>query len=66
ASSRRRHPTTRQKRLVKDRDRSCIDCGRTDLLEYDHNPPYEQTHRTITDELELRCAPCHRRRHRAP
>ena len=64
-SHRRRHPTTRQKRLVKERDRACIDCGREQLLEYDHNPPYEHTHRTITNELELRCAPCHRRRHAA-
>jgi len=31
-----RVPTTRQKRLVKERDRNCRDCGRSDLLEYDH------------------------------
>ena len=65
ASARRRHPTARQKRVVRERDRACIDCGRTDLLEYDHNPAYETTRRTVTDELELRCAPCHRRRHQA-
>ncbi len=35
-SNRRRHPTTRQKRLVKERYRVCGDCGRGDLLEYDH------------------------------
>jgi hypothetical protein len=64
ASSRRRHPTTRQKRVVRERDRACIDCGTTHLLEYDHNPPYQQTHHTITDELQLRCTTCHRRRHR--
>ena len=63
ASSRRRHPTTRQKRVVEERDRCCVDCGSTDLLEYDHNPPHHLTGRTITDELELRCASCHRRRH---
>jgi hypothetical protein len=63
ASTRRRHPSTRQKRIVKERDRTCVDCGRADLLEYDHSPPYHKTGRTTTDELELRCAPCHRRRH---
>jgi len=36
ASNRRRHPTPRQKRLVKERDRICRDCGRGHLLEYDH------------------------------
>ncbi|MEZ5280227.1 MAG: DUF222 domain-containing protein [Acidimicrobiales bacterium] len=63
ASTRRRHPTKRQKRIVKERDRACLDCGRTELLEYDHNPPFEATHQTRTDELELRCAPCHTTRH---
>ena len=63
ASTRRRRPTTRQQRVVKERDRRCIDCGSTDLLEYDHNPPHHRTGHTTTDELELRCAPCHRRRH---
>ncbi len=65
ASSRRRHPTTRQQRVVHERDRACVDCGRHDLLHYDHVPAYEQTGRTITTELQLRCAPCHRRRHAA-
>lgn len=63
-SRRRRHPTTRQKRFVKERDRVCCDCGRADLLQYDHNPDYEQTRRTTVHELELRCGPCHRARHR--
>jgi hypothetical protein len=36
ASGTQRHPTTRQKRVVKERDRVCVDCGRHDLLEYDH------------------------------
>jgi 5-methylcytosine-specific restriction endonuclease McrA len=63
ASSRRRHPSVRQKRVVKERDRCCVDCGSTDLLEYDHNPSHHHTGHTITDELELRCAPCHHRRH---
>lgn len=65
ATNRRRHPSQRQKRLVKARDENCVDCGRADLLEYDHVPAYEQTGHTITTELRLRCAPCHRRRHRA-
>lgn len=64
ATNRRRHPTSRQKRLVKERDQRCIDCGRSDLLEYDHNPAYEQTGHTVTGELDLRCAPCHDLRHR--
>jgi hypothetical protein len=63
ASSRRRHPTPRQKRVVHERDRRCVDCGSTDLLRYDHNPDYQQSRHTITDELELRCAPCHHKRH---
>jgi len=64
-SSRRRHPSVRQKRLVKERDSVCQDCGRGDLLEYDHVPAYQQTGHTIIDELELRCAPCHHQRHAA-
>ncbi|WP_133868788.1 HNH endonuclease signature motif containing protein [Ilumatobacter fluminis] len=63
ASSRRRHPTARQKRVVKERDRACVDCGSTGLLEYDHVPDFAVSGRTVVDELELRCAPCHRRRH---
>ncbi len=53
-SRRRRHPNTAQKRFVKERDRVCRDCGRQDLLEYDHVPPHHQTRHTTTDELELR------------
>lgn len=63
ASPRRRHPSTRQKRVVKERDRVCVDCGSNVLLEYDHVPDFAQSGRTVVDELELRCAPCHRRRH---
>jgi hypothetical protein len=63
ATNRRRHPTSRQKRLVKARDAACVDCGRRDLLEYDHVPAFESTGHTLTTELELRCAPCHTRRH---
>ena len=65
ASSRRRHPTTRQKRVVMEAHRhECVDCQTTDLLELDHNPPYHQTRQTVTEELEPRCPPCHRARHR--
>ncbi len=63
ASGRQRHPTARQKRVVKERDRVCVDCGRNTLLEYDHVPAYEETGRTLVDDLELRCAPCHHKRH---
>lgn len=65
ASARQRHPTVRQRRVVKERDRACIDCGRHAILHYDHNPPFEDTGHTVIDELELRCAPCHRQRHHA-
>ena len=65
ASNRRRYPTTRQKRVVLEaHNHECVDCGSTDLLELDHNPAYEQTKHTVTTELEPRCAPCHRARHR--
>jgi hypothetical protein len=64
ASGRQRHPTTRQRRVVHERDRGCVDCGSTDLLECDHDPPYEQTRRTVVEELRERCAICHHRRHR--
>ncbi|MGZ4765638.1 MAG: hypothetical protein ACXV6M_08255 [Ilumatobacteraceae bacterium] len=63
ASSRRRHPTPRQKRVIHERDRACVDCGSTDLLRYDHEPDYEHTHHTIVEEVRLRCAPCHHKRH---
>ena len=63
ASSRQRHPTARQKRVVKERDRTCLDCGSSELLQYDHVPDYEESKRTVVDELELRCATCHRFRH---
>lgn len=65
ATNRRRHPTPRQKRVVLEaHNHECVDCQSTELLELDHNPPYDQTHHTVTTELEPRCAPCHRARHR--
>ena len=63
ASAKRRHPSTRQKRVVKERDQVCVDCGATTLLEYDHVPDFAQTGHTLVDELQLRCAPCHQWRH---
>lgn len=61
ASGRHRHPTERQKRVVMEtHNHECVDCGSTDLLEIDHNPPFEQTRRTLVEELLPRCAPCHR------
>ena len=65
ASNRRRHPTARQKRVVLEaHNHECVDCQSPDLLELDHNPPYRQTRHTVSTELEPRCAPCHRARHR--
>ena len=63
ASSRQRHPSARQRRVVKERDRVCVDCGTATLLEFDHVPDFFISRRTLVEELELRCAPCHRRRH---
>ncbi len=66
ASTRRRHPTARQRRVVHEAHRGrCVDCGSTDLVQYDHQPAYETTRRTTTDELECRCPSCHHRRHRS-
>ena len=65
ASRRHRHPTTRQKRVVKERDRRCVDCGSTDLLQYDHNPDFSTSQQTVVEELEVRCAPCHHKKHNA-
>jgi hypothetical protein len=64
ASSRRRHPSARQHRVVMERDGGCVDCGSAELLELDHDPPYARTGHTIVDELVARCWSCHRARHR--
>jgi hypothetical protein len=63
ATGRHRHPTRRQKRVVHERDRGCVDCGTTELLQHDHVPDFTTTKRTLVDELEERCWPCHRARH---
>jgi hypothetical protein len=62
ASGRRRHPTRRQKRVVHERDRGCVDCGATEFTEFDHEPPYEETRQTIVEEVHERCWSCHRAR----
>jgi hypothetical protein len=64
ASGRHRHPTRRQKRVVKERDRVCVDCGSSEHLQYDHVPDFEASRRTIVEELWLKCSGCHRDRHR--
>ena len=66
ASGRQRHPTARQKRVVRARDQACVDCGNTDFLEDDHVPEYHTTRRTHVDELHTRCRDCHRARHQKP
>jgi hypothetical protein len=63
ASGKQRHPTERQRRVVKARDRVCVDCGATEFLEYDHEPDFEVTKHTTVDESKLRCRTCHRARH---
>ena len=63
ASGRHRHPSARQRRVVQERDRACVDCGATQFLEYDHEPAFETTRRTLVEELRLRCWACHRARH---
>lgn len=64
ASGRQRQPTDRQKRVVKERDRRCVDCGAANLHRYHHNPPFDESRHTVVDELELRCSSCHRRLHK--
>jgi hypothetical protein len=64
ASGRQRHPTTRQRRVVRAREEVCVDCGATDFLQYDHEPGYDESHRTLVDDLRPRCPRCHRDRHR--
>ncbi len=64
ASGRHRHPTFRQRRVVRERDRVCVDCGTSEFLQFDHEPDYDDSRRTIVDELRLRCRTCHRARHR--
>ncbi len=65
ASGRHRHPTTRQKRVARERHGNrCVDCGSTDLLQDDHVPDFVDSRRTVVDDLRPRCAACHHDRHR--
>jgi len=64
ASGRQRYPTIRQRRVVKGRDRVCIDCGASEFLQYDHDPDWHVSHHSVVDEIFLRCWECHRARHR--
>jgi hypothetical protein len=66
ASGRRRHPVARQKRVVKERDRHCTEpgCRSQMFLEYDHDPDFEVSKRTVVEELHLKCGKHHRDRHR--
>ncbi len=63
ASGRQRHPTIRQQRVVTEKYRACVDCGSTEFLQFDHEPDYATSSRTLVDELRLRCWTCHRQRH---
>jgi len=63
ASGAHRHPTDRQKRVVHERDRVCVDCGSSEFLQYDHDPDFEISHHTLVEEVRLRCSRCHRDRH---
>lgn len=65
ASGRHRHPTSRQRRVVHERDRGCVDCGTTEHLEFDHQPNFAISGHTVIDELRERCWTCHRARHAA-
>ena len=62
-SGRHRHHTDRQKRVVKERDKVCVDCGESAFLEYDHEPAFEQSRRTLVEETKLRDSRCHALRH---
>lgn len=65
ATNRRRFATARQQHVVMEtHGHRCVDCGATDHLELDHDPPFQVTGHTITAELAPRCATCHRARHR--
>jgi hypothetical protein len=65
ATNTRRHPNARQRAVIDERHPRCVDCGSTDLLEYDHDPPFATTGHTVTGESTRRCAPCHRAYHEA-
>lgn len=59
ASEKHRYPTDRQKRVIKERDKRCMNCGSTDFLQYDHQPPYFESEHTVVDEVYVLCSKCH-------
>jgi hypothetical protein len=61
-SGRHRYPTKRQRLIVDEREPRC-GCGSDALLEKHHEPPFEESQRTVVDELANKCPRCHRRRH---
>lgn len=61
-SGRHRHPTERQKLVVSEREPACA-CGSTVFLDCHHEPPFDESKRTVIDELEMKCGNCHRIRH---
>jgi hypothetical protein len=64
ATYRRRFPTRRQRRVVDERHGArCVTCGSSQLIEYDHDPPFGESRRTVVDELRPQCAMCHRDHH---
>ncbi len=62
-SGRHRFPTERQRLVLKEREQRC-ECGASMFLEADHDPPFEESRRTVLRELKHRCSNCHRERHR--
>lgn len=62
-SGKHRRHTDRQKRVVKERDGQCVDCGATAFLQYDHVPDFDVSGHTLVEETELRCSRCHKNRH---
>ncbi len=66
ATNRRRHPTTRQKRVVQARAGWTCDqpgCNARTFLQTHHTTPYQDSGHTVTDELRLKCALHHREHH---
>ncbi len=62
ASGRHRYPTDRQRRVVHERDRHCP-CGSDEFLQYHHDPPFDESKRTLVEELWLKCPRCHHNEH---
>ncbi len=66
ATNRRRHPTTRQRRLIEARATYQCEqpgCRARHFLDVHHTIPYAESHHTVTAESTLRCGLHHRRIH---